>query len=374
MDAQFIQPKFCGPRFDKHTLPVEVARDLAAYETLLIELAKHLYRQDHPDRQRTPKGFTDVHLDIVELQEGSAMPTLALITAMALPVQSSLFSHDEYGYYHQARDLIAECIDAPETALPTKFPKELLAHFNQLGRSLKDDEALELHKADKSRVAVLNPAKRKKLVLAANASYEREVELIGSIAEADWEKQTFRLRLLDGNQASVHMPEIYRDREKIRQSGGRIRDRIFVKGVAAYNSYEQLQRVNYVDSLEVIKNYDLANRFDELAQMEAGWYDGEGEAPKRGQFELFVQKMTELYPEQLPLPSIVPTQDGNLLLEWEATGDPSADIDLDTLQASFHAFGENGEDLERDFHLTDENSYKAFFTFLSERISRSEAV
>ena len=53
-----------------------------------------------------------------------------------------------------------------------------------------------------------------------------------------------------------------------------------------------------------------------------------------------------------------------LPLEWGAAGDPSVDIDLDSLKAGFHAFGENGADLEHGFSLTDDKGYSAFFAFL----------
>ena len=43
MKTEFLKPRFTGARFDEHTLPVDVARDLAAYEELVIELAKHLW-------------------------------------------------------------------------------------------------------------------------------------------------------------------------------------------------------------------------------------------------------------------------------------------------------------------------------------------
>ena len=46
----FIQPRFVGPRFDEHTLPLSAAKDLAAYEELIVELAKHLYLTKHDDR------------------------------------------------------------------------------------------------------------------------------------------------------------------------------------------------------------------------------------------------------------------------------------------------------------------------------------
>jgi S-methylmethionine-dependent homocysteine/selenocysteine methylase len=72
MKTEFIQPRFDGARFAEHTLPLEVAKDLAAYETLVVELAKHLYLQDHPGRQRVPKGFdADFHLHLEKVDDGT---------------------------------------------------------------------------------------------------------------------------------------------------------------------------------------------------------------------------------------------------------------------------------------------------------------
>ena len=374
MNQNFIQPRFIGTRFESNTLPLDATRDLIAYEALLIELAKRLFLHDHPERQRVPKGFTDVHLAIVSVEKGSAKPVLALIAATALSATSpqlSLFDGEispsnENAYFTQARDLIAECIAAPDSALPEQFPKELLTHFNQLGRSLREGEALELPRKDTAQKAVLNPEKRKSLVLAANRVYEREVELSGFIEEGDWSKDTFRLRLSDGSQATLPMSKNFHD--MIRQSGGRDRDYVFFKGIATYDSLERLQKVLNVESIEVIKNFPLAVQFEELAQLENGWYESQGIAPDANKLKGLSQKLTDLYPEYLPLPTIVPKQDGNLLLEWDADGDPSTDIDLGSMMASFHAFGLNGEDIEGDFPLSASKDFEPFFAFLSANI------
>ena len=120
--------------------------------------------------------------------------------------------------------------------------------------------------------------------------------------------------------------------------------------------------------VDVIKNFPLMKRFDELAQLEANWYEGQGTAPDKNKLEIIAQKLTDSYPEHLPLPTIVPTQDGNLLLEWDTEGDPSTDIDLGSMKASFHAFGPRGEDIEADFDLSVEGSFETFFAFLSAHI------
>ena len=73
MKTDFIQPRFDGARFAEHTLPVDVARDLAAYETLIVELAKHIYLREHTERERVPRGFaSDFHLHIEKIDPGSA--------------------------------------------------------------------------------------------------------------------------------------------------------------------------------------------------------------------------------------------------------------------------------------------------------------
>jgi hypothetical protein len=366
MKTDFSQPKFTGARFDEHTLPVDVARDLAAYEALIIDLAKHLYMKSHPDRQRVPKGFaSSFRLDIERIDEGSTKPMLALVLAGALALTGG-----EQDYFVQARDLVADCIAAPENALPANFPKDLLAHFNQLGRSLREDEALELPLRDRTRSARLTQEKRKRLVLAADQVYERDISITGYIEEVDYAKSTFRLKLTDGGQVNVPMPDSFQN--TARNYGGRSRHQINIIGVGTYDSWDRLQKVISVDSLDVTKNYILATRFDEISQIENGWFDGIGLAPDADRLSLVSEKLIAEYPDKLPLPQIVPTQDGNLLLEWNAEGDPSLDIDLAAALASFHAFGMNGEDVERDFTL-DAAGWQLLFAFLGDNIKANQA-
>lgn len=362
MKIEFAQPRFTGPRFDEHTLPVDVARDLAAYETLVLELAKHLYLRDHPERQRVPKGFaSSFRLDIERIDEGSAKPLLALVVAGMLQLNGG-----EQDYFERSRDLIANCVAAPEAALPEDFPKELLVHFNQFGRSLREGEALELPLRGRDASARLTPEKRKQLVLAADQFYEREIALIGHIEEVDYGKSSFRLRLVDGGQATIAMPETFLN--TARSYGGRARHQIGVKGIGSYDSWDRLQRIVSVESLELIKNFALSARLDEIAQVRDGWFEGAGVAPNPASLTLVTEKLVSEYPDRLPLPILAPTQDGNMLLEWNADGDPSLDINLQSLRASFHAFGRNEEDIERDFNLENWADWQSLLNFLGENI------
>lgn len=85
MKIEFLQPKFDGARFNERTLPLEVVRDLAAYEELVTGLAKRLFLSEHPERQRVPKGFgADFQLHFERVDEGSARPLLSLVTTGVL--------------------------------------------------------------------------------------------------------------------------------------------------------------------------------------------------------------------------------------------------------------------------------------------------
>lgn len=362
MKSEFSQPRFTGERFDEHTLPVDVARDLAAYERFIIELAKHLYLKKHPDRRRVPNGFESCfRLDIERIDKGSTKPMLALVMATGLlPL-----SYEENNYFENARDLIAECIAAPIEKLPKEFPLELLTHFNQFGRSLRHDETLEL-KLPHNGIARLTPEKRKQLVLAANNIYEREINLNGHIEEVDFSKSTFRLRPADGSAPiTIPMPSSFHD--EARKYVGHDRHLTNIKGIGAYNSQERLDKIVTIEWLCVIKNYEISMRFGKISRLENGWLDREGLAPEKDNLSEISDRLIEQYPEELPLPSIVPKQDGNLLLEWNTEGSPSIDIDLTTSQASYHAFGKNEEDIERDFYL-DENGWESLFSFLKYNI------
>jgi hypothetical protein len=365
MKSDFLQPRFDGVRFSDHTLPLEVARDLVAYERLVLELAKRLFLADHPERQRVPKGFgADFHLHLERIDDGSARPLLALVAAGALALGDGANS-----YFEKARDLITECIGAPDGQLPANFPSELLIHFNQIGSSLRPDETMEFPKGG-GQVAILNPERRKNLVLAASTVYERQIDLNGPIVEANWEKSSFQMRLADGSLVTVPMPEGFHP--QARSHGGRLRDHVTVKGFASYDSWDKLQKVVSVDSLEVQKDFLLATRFDELRCLESGWYDGAGIAPDKEALDQVADRLVGHFPESLALPAIIPTPEGNLLMEWNIEGDPSLDISLPNMAAEFHAF-RDGADVEESFALTESDEWKRLFAVLARNIQHHGA-
>ncbi len=141
-----------------------------------------------------------------------------------------------------------------------------------------------------------------------------------------------------------------------------------MQGLGAFNSYDILERVISVDSLEVQHDYQLAARLEELGSLKKGWYGGQGLNLDAKKLNRLSQLLIGHYPEAVAVPAVVPTPEGNLLLEWDAPGDPSVDIDLQSLTAEYHAFSPDYGDVERSFDLATETAVPEFCQFLQDNI------
>ena len=124
---------------------------------------------------------------------------------------------------------------------------------------------------------------------------------------------------------------------------------------------------------EDIHSKALLNQFDELRSLSDGWLDGEGRAPDLAALDFLEARLVEHLPAEIPVPAIVPTPEGNLLLEWNTSGDPSVDIRLSDFHADFHMFLADGSDLESTFDLRSDTEWVQFLEFLRRTVRGSGA-
>ena len=315
----FIQPRFVGPRFDEHTLPLSAAKDLAAYEELVVELAKHLYLNKHGDRLRVPKGFADgFHLHLQRVDEGSAKPLLALVMAGALlnPLPPE---------FAEAKTLINEVIATGEKEkLPVAFPKELYSYFNRIGRSLEPGERLEWTPDNAANPSALTPAKRKRLALAVGATYEAEVDIVGQVFSLNTEKPGGQLRTGEGKIVSFDFdqPFLHELKEAL---GNRILY-AHIQGVGVYDVYDRLKLIKEIEQVEVVPHYTLTSAIDDLNNLKDGWLEGRGKAPTGLDLFNLADDLVEAFPTGIDYPAVIPTEEGNVSLEWIK---PSARVELE---------------------------------------------
>lgn len=306
----FIQPRFVGPRFAGHTLPLSAAKDLAAYEELVLVLAKHLFRQKNQDRVRLPKNFANgFSLHIERIDDGSAKPAL-----VAMMLAGQLFGNLP-AEITESKDLINSVI-ATEAGqqFPAAFPKDFYSYFNRIGRSLEEGEFIEWLPDSPTNKTVLSPTKRKRLVLAHRETYEAEVNVVGLVEELNTKQKTGVLRALEKQQ----VPFVFDDPffSDLKDALGIRAQYVRVLGVGVFDVNDRLGSITEIDQLERLPHYPLTSAIDKLATLSDGWLEGVGVAPKPEDLNWLTNEVAKSFPESLAYPSAAPTEDGNVILEW----------------------------------------------------------
>ena len=76
----------------------------------------------------------------------------------------------------------------------------------------------------------------------------------------------------------------------------------------------------------------------ELRGLNDGWLDGEGVAPSDEGLTWLAEKFDHLYPDDLPLPYLYPTPQGDIQAEWSlGPYQASLTISLDAYRGDWHA-------------------------------------
>lgn len=81
-----------------------------------------------------------------------------------------------------------------------------------------------------------------------------------------------------------------------------------------------------IEQLEIIPHYALTSAIADLNGLENGWLEGHGVAPDPANLARLTDELIEAFPPGIDYPAVVPTEDGNVSLEWIK---PSARIELE---------------------------------------------
>lgn len=333
MNQELLRPRLVGRRFDEHTLPLDILKDFSALEEMLIEVAKRQYLAAHPDRQRTPKGFTKgVELHLTAVEEGSTKLPIALVFAAAL------FPPAVANYFEQAKDQIVEAIAAAEQGRQPELPPELLRYFDRFGRGLHEGEAMEFAR-NNGQTASLTPTTRQYLLRASQAeSWTEETTLKGRVPEVDQADHSFELELRNGTKLKAPLLEAHRKTVLEAAVGYRTGVTVAIKGVIERDRADLPKRFESVEHVTSLDPLDIETRLEELAKLEDGWLDGKGGALDRASLIRLTQVFDEGFSPDLPLPYLYPTPEGGVQAEW-TLGDweVSLEIALPSLVAEYQA-------------------------------------
>lgn len=340
----FLKAHLEGDRFEQHAIPLDLLRDLSAIEDLMLETAKWRYLQDHPDRIRVPKGFTDsVFLSLSAIESGSAVATINLVVKT-----EELFDQSEL-YFERARQSVLGAISAAGQSgrILDHLPDNLLNYFNRIGRSLREREALVLGDRDGVIRARLTPPIRKTLVFASDKAkqYSEDVTLRGYVPEVDQERRTFQMQLAGGRRIAADIDPAHES--VVLRAFNHYREcmKISVQGVAVYDKADRLQRIESVDHVAELDPLDVAARIDELKLLTDGWLDGAAKAPDHGELDWAQELFETHFPDHLQLPFIYPTPEGGIQAEWSVGAtEVTLELDLEARSGNWHEYNLESQD------------------------------
>ena len=159
MKQDFWKPKLVGERFSGHAVPLELLKDFAALQEMLVEVAKWKFLEEHPERARVERNFArDIELQLVGIEDGSAKLAIALAFTSLFPPQNANF-------FEQAKIEIVESIALSAAGQHPHLPPSLLSYFDRFGRSLRPGESIEFPRNQGH--VTLTPEVRKQLIRAA---------------------------------------------------------------------------------------------------------------------------------------------------------------------------------------------------------------
>ncbi|MDD3034894.1 MAG: hypothetical protein PHT25_09895 [Bacteroidales bacterium] len=332
----FISPRLVGKRFSEHSIPLEFLKDLAVIEEMIIEVAKWHFRQDHPDRKCSPRGFTDgISLNLARINSGSAIADIVLVTE-----DQVLFPSENQIYFEKARNSIIKAIGAAERSesVHSYLPENLLGYFDRFGRSLKDEEAIEFCTPDLNETSKLNKNSRRRLILASSQVQEltEEVTIRGIIPEADQGKKTFQIMTRDGSKLVAPMEPQHRDTVLEAFNGFENGLHVLLHGIGKFNRLDKLQSIESVEHIGILDPNDIAARIEELNELRDGWFNGFGFALNKEGLVWLLNKFDTYYPEELLLPYLYPTSEGKVQAEWTiANIEISLEIDIENHQGEW---------------------------------------
>ncbi|MFP4541794.1 MAG: hypothetical protein ACLFR7_09205 [Opitutales bacterium] len=344
-----MTPHFKGKRFDEHALPLEFLKDLAALEDMVIEVAKHEYLKENPQRHRTPRHFTStVALQLAELSEGGVVARIAL--TLAGSTAALLSAHTPY--FEEARNsIIAAISQAEEGKRINALPSAVLGRFDRFGRSLRQGEMIEFEDSSGKPIARLTPDTRRRLLDTSKRKHRtEEVALRGWIPAMDQDDMTFELKTVEGRTFGASYDEEAYDTIMEAFNGFRNEGRkVLLQGIGRYDRRDSLTRIESVDHITLLEPLDVPARLDEFKTLRDGWLDGGGKTPKKEALDRLADAFDTFYPDDLALPHVYPTPEGGVQAEWTLPRrEISLEIDLDNFKGYWHSLDPEDDEDEVD--------------------------
>jgi hypothetical protein len=314
---RFSRLRLSGGRYDATGFPLEALPELVRYERLVLDVARTLWKREHPSAGRLPNKFVaSLSLRLTQILPGSTVPLLDRI-----PTQDSIPEVDAVGLIDRAQDLVdkafAEIIT--NNTLPQEFPNDLTSHFLRLGSTLQGSEGMQFGPPAERSGKYTQAIRGRFLTQQTTRDFSRDGTLVGRVTALDTDALTFSVRTLDGQlvQGQYADESLTEDLRAVFNAASKA-PIVRIDGTQIVSPQEGLKSIDDVREIEVLVLAEgrHAARFEELLSLSDGWNGAGSKALDFTVIDRAVNVLTRLEAAGVREPGIFALPDGGIQLEW----------------------------------------------------------
>ena len=240
--------RFTGGIYDSCALDDRALQEIIKVMHAITETAKELWRTEHADRARAPKGFNESHqVHMREIRSGST--AVVLDPPIREDSQLSLMGNlleDAVAFMRDSCVAVRKDAEPPPGLTP-----ELVNTYAQLGSKLDSSAVLSFAPRGSARTRI-DPFLRKRFRERIPDSYDGIVDLIGHVLAADVHRRTFQIWL----GAMLHVNADFSDeQENLITSALHDHDamQVRIRGRGRYRITGELMHVDRVDQIDPLR-------------------------------------------------------------------------------------------------------------------------
>jgi hypothetical protein len=286
--------------------------ELVAYQDLLVEVAKGLYRRSHPTRRRVPAGFVRrLQLTLGDVRDGCVTAVLERPAAEEALIEAQ---DDLLAQAQRAIERVVGAASAGEE-LPEDFPRSALLSFGRFGRTFQEGDCIQLRAPGAASGVAYTRRVRTRLMLPAPPDrFLAETVIVGRVQELDVAAPTAVLLLDSGRTVECPVEE---EHFGVLHAALTLHDgpRVRVAGIALLDADQHVLQMESVTSVERVSQ--IGERLEEIGSLAEGWLGDGSEAPPPSWRAIeAARSLAHRLEAQGLRPRIYPSTEGGVSLEW----------------------------------------------------------
>lgn len=312
----FVKLAFAGKRFSGSRLPADASANIAIYQRILIEIAKQIWREKNLNRLQLPRNFEKYfQLQLGEISEGSAVVSLPRYEEDLPPLFGAMAPGD---IFDKAQNQLVEIVDAANEnrALP-QLSQSVRRELRNLRRDLRSSENLIITRGRLSRSEdrhTFTEATRERInreIREERLEYISGFGMLSGVSENPPEIQ------LNSEHGSFSIKVNFETaRQTYNGQNGRLVD-FNIGAIVDYDGF--IKKVESVNSFNLVEDSESMHRASErcqsLAGLEAGWFDGDGDALNQLTI-ITARDVARFISSIVDDAGIFPTVDGEISIEY----------------------------------------------------------